>query len=260
MSEHIMSIEAGKTRVLHTAGQYCDKDIMVTATGGDYEKGYQDGNAAGIEEGKQVQYDAFWDTHQQNGNRTDYSYAFAGEGWTDATFRPKYDIKPINGSNYIFSSSLLTDVVKLLNDCGIVFDYSQCTVTGYLAHTNKTIQTFPTVDTRSRNAINNFFYNCDSLRSIEKIILKDDGSQAFNTYSFALLPALEEIRFEGLIGKSLEIKGSPLLSNASVQSIIDCLKDLTGATAQTITFHADVKAKLTDEQKTVISNKNWILG
>ena len=34
MSEFNISIEAGKTKVLHTAGKYCDRDIVVTAEGG----------------------------------------------------------------------------------------------------------------------------------------------------------------------------------------------------------------------------------
>jgi endonuclease I len=47
--------------------------------------------------------------------------------------------------------------------------------------------------------------------------------------------------------------------NDSVQSIVDALKDLTGATAQTLTFHADVGGKLTDAQKATITAKNWTL-
>ncbi len=51
---------------------------------------------------------------------------------------------------------------------------------------------------------------------------------------------------------------SAVLSDESIQSIIDGLA--TVETAQTLTLHADVKAKLTDEQKATITNKNWNLA
>jgi exopolyphosphatase/pppGpp-phosphohydrolase len=72
--------------------------------------------------------------------------------------------------------------------------------------------------------------------------------------------ALEHIIFEGVIIVSIGFKQSSLLDNASIQSIINCLADLTGQTAQTLTLHADVGAKLTDEQKVTITAKNWILA
>ena len=240
MSEFNISVEAGKTKVLHTAGKYCDRDIVVKA-----EKGVD-------------YYDTFWDSYQLYGNRTNYDYGFSGNGWTDETFKPKYDITVKNGT-YLFAYCLITDLVKSLNDCGVVLDLSQSTASGYLVIGSSTMQTIPIVDARKRQQINYFIYSCSALRIVEKIILKDDGSQQFNANSFGQLPALEEIRFEGCIGKSLEIKGSPLLSTESVDSIISCLKDLTGATAQTLTLHATVGANMTDEQKAAISTKNWTL-
>ena len=51
---------------------------------------------------------------------------------------------------------------------------------------------------------------------------------------------------------------SPVLSAESIQSIIDGLA--TVETAQTLTLHADVKAKLTEEQLATITNKNWNLA
>lgn len=49
------------------------------------------------------------------------------------------------------------------------------------------------------------------------------------------------------------------LSAETIQSIIDGLVDLTGGTAQTLTLHATVGGKLTDEQKATITAKNWTL-
>lgn len=49
--------------------------------------------------GQQAEYDRFWDEYQQNGTRTNYSYAFAGSAWTDASATPKYPIGTGSGLN-----------------------------------------------------------------------------------------------------------------------------------------------------------------
>lgn len=103
------------------------------------------------------------------------------------------------------------------------------------------------------------FQNRTSLKSIIGDI---DLTGCINVNSaFYNCLALEDVEFaQGTIPKSIQFNNSPNLSDTSIQSIIDGLADLTGGTQQTITFHADVKAKLTDEQKTTITNKNWLLG
>lgn len=72
---------------------------------------------------------------------------------------------------------------------------------------------------------------------------------------------LEEVYFvKNTIKLNISFANSPLLIDQSIQSIIDGLADLTDSDAQTITFHADVKAKLTDEQIASITSKNWTLA
>ncbi|MBO7176024.1 MAG: hypothetical protein J6W14_01500, partial [Clostridia bacterium] len=44
------------------------------------------------EAGKKAEYDAFWDSFQENGNKKAYAYVFAGSGWNKETFRPKYSV------------------------------------------------------------------------------------------------------------------------------------------------------------------------
>ena len=105
------------------------------------------------------------------------------------------------------------------------------------------------------------FSNCYAL---EEIIgeLKDIGTYANNfTSTFGSCSKLKEVRFaKDAIFNSVSFANCSKLSDASIQSIIDGLKDLTGASAKTIIFHADVGGKLTDEQKTAISAKNWTLA
>ena len=72
---------------------------------------------------------------------------------------------------------------------------------------------------------------------------------------------IEEIRFkQETVLVSISFAQSSILSDESIQSIIDGLADLTGQTTQTITFHATVKNKLTQEQITAITDKNWTLA
>ena len=49
--------------------------------------------------------DTFWDIFQQNGERTNYLFGFAGEGWSDESLKIKYPIiiGTINSTAYEFS-------------------------------------------------------------------------------------------------------------------------------------------------------------
>jgi len=114
----------------------------------------------------------------------------------------------------------------------------------------------------------NYANSCFSSTKLHTILGEIDMSACVNTNSmFSDAYALLEVRFkENTIGsiyndntKAISFKNSPVLSDASIQSIIDGLADLTGATAQTLTLHATVGAKLTESQKTAATAKNWTL-
>ena len=277
MSEFMIEVQGGATVRLPTGGRYCPEDILVTGKGGDteaaymegyeagakegaevgYDKGHTAGVADGIEQGKQAEYDAFWDAFQDNGNRTNYVNVFSGNQWNNATFRPKYSIVPTShGVASIFQSNAYEgDLVELCEQQGITIDFSNCVEFAHVFYgTNFTH--IGVVDARKATRFYYVFNYSRNLKTIDKVISAE--TTPYNS-SFYDLRALEEIRFEGTIGVALDIALSPLLSNASVQSIIDALKDLTGATAQTLTFHATVGAKLTQEQKDAVSAKNWTL-
>ena len=97
---------------------------------------------------------------------------------------------------------------------------------------------------------------------LRKIIGAIDLTGCINCNSaFYGCSALEEIEFkQGTIPKSIQFNNSPNLTATSIQSIIDGLADLTGSTAQTLTLHATVGAKLTQTQKDAIAAKNWTLA
>ena len=108
----------------------------------------------------------------------------------------------------------------------------------------------------SGSVLSGIFTGCTSLENAGTISF---DNVSYTTRAFLNCYSLKEIRIAGEIAVSLSFSESGLLSDASVQSIIDHLKDLTGSATQTLTFHAEVGAKLTEEQKAAMTAKNWTL-
>ena len=103
------------------------------------------------------------------------------------------------------------------------------------------------------------FRNCDKLIEILGELDFSECTSMIAVFDYS--PNLKEVRFKkNTIKLNLNLWSNSQLSNESIQSIIDGLADLTGETTQTITFHADVKAKLTEEQIATITSKNWTLA
>jgi hypothetical protein len=77
-----------------------------------YASGYDTGYGIGNTEGKQAEYDAFWDVYQNNGKRTYYHSAFR-TGWCDGIYNPKYPIvcNGNNSANTMFSYAAITDTL-----------------------------------------------------------------------------------------------------------------------------------------------------
>lgn len=173
-------------------------------------------------------YETFWDVFQDYGNRIDYKNAFAN-GWTDENYNPKYPII-----------------------CG-----SGNTASNMFAYNENITDTKVDIDTSAVTALTNIFNGCKQLRTIKKLIV---GSLITTTSSaFANCNTLENITLEGEISINISFYHSSKLSDASIQSIINCLADLTGKTTQTLTLHATVGANLTDTQKAIVTAKNWTL-
>lgn len=104
------------------------------------------------------------------------------------------------------------------------------------------------------------FMRCYLLREIRGE-LGFTSTANINAYSFYECRALKEIRFrEGTIQKSVSFAQSPNLSADSRQSIVGGLADLTGKTAQIVTFHPTVYDALTEDEKATISAKNWTVA
>lgn len=234
-----------------------------------YQAGYDDGAAAGggggggyeqgYEAGKQAEYDAFWDAFQDNGNQTNYESAFY-KYWTEANFKPKYDIILGSGetNKSMFNNSRINgDLVEICEKQGITIDFAKCTRFEHTFYGTRFTRV-GIIDARNATVTSGMFAYSVNLKTIDKIIMAEATVLANN--AFGGCTALENITFDGVINTNVNLANSSNFSVASVQSIIDHLKDLTGATAKTLTFHKDVGNKLTQAQKDAISAKNWTLA
>ena len=106
--------------------------------------------------------------------------------------------------------------------------------------------------------IQNLFNGASKLKTVKGDLNFVKGATIVTP--FGRCSALVDVGFVAeCLEKSISFAECSLLSDISIQSIIDGLADLTGGTAQTLTLHADVGAKLTEEQKATITAKNWEL-
>lgn len=173
-------------------------------------------------------YDAFWDAYQENGDRTNYYLRFSQDGWNGETFRPKYPIICKDGNTNarsVFSSSRITDIYVPIEVTGIPMD--------------------------------EMFYRCTALQTISLLTLNGvtGASNAFLACS-----KLENLTVAGSIDVDFNLSATAVLTDASVQSVLDHLKDLTGQTTKTLTFHNAVGSRLTDAQKAAVTARNWTLA
>ena len=156
---------------------------------------------------------------------TDFQFMF--KNCVKLTTIPQIDTsKTTSFSSMFFGCEALTTIPQL--------DLSNGANFGYMFFKCRALTTIPLIDTSKGTSFNQMFYGCTSLENISFVA--------------------------NCIKKSISFAQSPLLIDESIQSIIDGLVDLTGQTAQTITFHSDVKNKLTEEQIAQITSKNWTLA
>lgn len=208
--------------------------------------------------GVQSEYDRFWNMFQSKGAAKSYGRAFAGECWTKELFTPKYDIVATN-LYATFQGSALTDIAALLEKTGRCLDTSQATNVEY-AFNSRYITRVPVISTVNAPALTTTFGWTSSLVTIEKLILKEDGTQTFlNTFTSAI--ALQNIVIEGKIGQNgFDISWSPL-THDSLMSIINALQDKTGTgTSWTVTLGTTNLAKLADSEKAIATQKGWTLA
>lgn len=167
------------------------------------------------EQGKQAEYDRFWDMFQQNGNRRVYQHAFS-HCWNDSCYNPKYPIICSSANVYtatnVFSNSDITDTKVPI------------TITGTRA-----------------DAV---FMDCSHLKIIRSLTI--ENIIRFNN-TFRNNSSLEELNLYGTLDiDGFNVQWSPL-NPASMKTIIACLVNFAGTDKQdtcTIKFNENCWAAL----------------
>lgn len=210
------------------------------------------------EAGKKAEWSDFWDGFQQNGTRTSYATS-PFRYWTNEMFKPKYDLRPVGSANGMFGNTNLTDVAKLLEEAGVILDTSKATSLNEFASYYTEITRLPEISTIGCDSLKAFMYNTPYLHTIDKLILRDDGSQVFNSNSF-IGPRFANVVVEGVVGTDIWLTTTALTSN-SIKSFINALMDYSGTeTTMTVTFGTTNLAKLTDSEKAIATQKGWTLA
>lgn len=203
----------------------------------------------------------FWDIVQRNGERADYSHAF--KLWNSEYIRPKYKVAPTSGRvNRIFYNCK-----KLISVEPEYFDFSEIQVYS-TTQTNMSngneyvfaycyaLKELPDVGLPA-GCYTHTFYDCTSLKKIE--VVRVEESTVFNDYAFGYCAALENITFQGIIGRSINFKWSPLTID-SLKGIITHLKDHAGTDKEytyTVTFKTSVFEALEAEGATSPNGNTW---
>ena len=246
-----------------------------------YDQGLAEGHAAGgysegFTAGTDAERERFWTDYLNHRSRYSYAYLFAGNGWNDDTFCPPEDTVisvadlPSKSVSSMFMTSRITDLKRICEERNITLDFSAATgFSQFLS--DSIITTFPTIDTRGASNLNNIFYAPQKLHTVEKLILKEDGSQTFNANSFYLCGALENVVVEGKFGASVDIHWSAKLTKESIESIVNALSDtasgktltLSKAAVDTAFFEedaGDIPGSETVEWNDMVEEKeNWTI-
>lgn len=170
----------------------------------------------GYEEGVQAEKVRFWNTYQTNGNRTNYLYAFAGAGWTDATYNPQYPLKiHTNGQRVFYGSSITNTKVPI----DIALPKTVPNVTQIFDNASK-LQTIPELIVNQYTRLHASFADCGALANIDLITGKLSGN-----------------------GKNVVFGGCPCLTKKSIENIVNALSDTPDTDGLSVTFNTDAVNK-----------------
>lgn len=180
--------------------------------------------------GKTKEWGDFWDSFQENGNKTNYARAFAGKGWTDDNWSPKYDIRPTGDAYGMFWTNPISDMGEILKRNDVVFDTSNVT------HGQMMIFDMPNLVHLGEFDIGKMI-NCSDtfavnykLEKIDKVIFSPTTKCDTGNSMFRANGKLTSVGFEGTLAYSLNVKDPPF-DKPTIISLINILSvDTTGLT------------------------------
>lgn len=239
----------------------CDEDVDIEVN---FWKSY----------GMQTEYDRFWNNfrYERDANhaslpiiaRTNYEYAFSHWGLAEY-IEPPYQIQPTSRSICMFNGcTSLKEIRKQY------FDLSQCDskTTGSTYGSYYTFGNCLNLELIEDVGLKVGYYyctfwNCTRLKTIE--ILRSNVDCVFAS-AFYQCKSLETIPIEGEIGQNFDIHYSPLLTTASLLSILTALsKDSAYASGKTATFNTASQAVIEadsacSEQLALAVSAGWTIA
>ena len=215
---------------------------------------------AAYEAGRKAEYDEFWDTFQEYGKKYQYGTGvFAGCTWTDARFKPKYDINFFGNTSYAFIATGIQDFKKCVEEAGVNVTFEGFT-NAYSMFAYGAFLNLPVLNFSDCKVLGSTFEYCSKLQSIDKIIVNENTIFTANT-TFLGCVELKEIRLEGTIAQNgLNLQWSTELTHDSIMSIINVLKDYSADTSGTewkVKIGSENYAKLTEEEILIANEKGW---
>ena len=223
------------------------------------------------QKGGKDKLETFWDSVFMPGGaaQINYDYAFSGYIWTHlwGTIPKEYVITPKSQSGVGFRGAFLYSSItnpfktSVYPNGKVTLNTSK--VTNFTnTFSSSWVRSIPTIDaTSDTGGLYNCFSGATNLKTIDKIILRDDGTNTFvNTFQYC--NSLEDITIQGVIGQNgFNVSSCTKLTHDSLLSIINALKDYSGTTtAKTVTLGATNLAKLTDAEKATATEKGWTLA
>ena len=214
-----------------------------------WEKGY--------EAGKTAAHTTFWDSFLTGFPR--YTALFAGGGWDRETFKPTRSIDFKGNCSYCFYYNCAeVDLVALCKEQGITMTFKPALATHMFS--NSLFTRLPEIDFTAVTALSNAFVNCSELVTIDKLKLKESGTNTFAS-TFSGCTALENVVIDGVIGDNVSFQSSNKLSRESIVSILNALSPSTSGLTVTLSKTAKESAFTADEWASLIAQKpNWTIA
>lgn len=210
----------------------------------------------------------FWENYQQHGEREDYEKAFYNSStpfvsWVLDMIQPIYDFK-VNLANSMFRGVIdLVDFNQFLNDRGVNFEFSLKSQTqalaqaGYMFSGCISLVSVVGLDLEKVSTIIYLFNGCHNLETVH---LKNLQKTTNIDGAFNQCYVLKNLTIEnGEISSNINLGDSSQLTDLSIDSIETALVNLTGQTSKNITLNKAVIERMSDEQKSKFTNKNWTI-
>ena len=203
-------------------------------------------------------YDEFWESVKAASSCVGL---FAGAMWNDLTFKPPFDITLYGSCNYCFvRNGFQGDLVECLNARNVKLIQKNISQAAYMFAWSMFTR-IGVLDFSNCSSIIYCFSGTNYLKKIDKIILTETLNL---TGAFDTCPALEEIEFDGIIGKALSFANSTKLSKASIENIINCLSTTTSGLTVTFSQEAVTSAFGSTDNSEWINlmntRKNWTIS